>query len=99
VQARQPGLARSLARGQRAEPTAYLKPPKVPSSHGTGTRGAFGGRLQARRRSTLGRSWAKSSLLGQAARAASRSAPDQSRASGDIAAYWRRASARMPWCS
>ena len=32
-----------------------------------------------------------------AARAASRSAPDQSRASAGSAAYWRRARARSPW--
>ena len=50
---------------------------------------------QARCRSTSGRRLAKSSLLGHAARAASRSAPDQSRASGSSAAYWRRASARI----
>ena len=42
--------------------------------------------------STSGRSLAKLSLSGQAARAASRSAPAQSRASGESAAYWRRAS-------
>jgi hypothetical protein len=53
----------------------------------------------ARCLSHSGNSLAKSSLLGQAARAASRSAPVQSRASGDIAAYWRRASLRIPWCS
>ncbi len=54
---------------------------------------------QARCRSTWGNSRAKSSRLGQAARAASRSASDQSRASGGSSAYSRRARLRSPWCS
>ena len=41
----------------------------------------FGPTVQPSRRSTSGKSWAKSSLVGQAARAASRSAPCQFRSS------------------